>query len=86
MKPMILSLHQIHEDEGLNSKIYEGFQKYQFDKSSKIFVADTATAVAGDLKKRYFVSLMSESLIKKGVFFRLRKRVRVSWIYLSLFL
>lgn len=28
-------------------------------------------------KKRFFVSLMSESLIKKGVFFRLRKRIRV---------
>jgi len=27
--------------------------------------------------KRFFISLMSESLIKKGVFFRLRKRLRV---------
>lgn len=74
---------KIHEDEGLNSKIYEGFQKYQFDKSSKNFVADSATAAEGEMKKRYFVSLMSESLIKKGVFFRLRKRVRVSSIYFS---
>lgn len=74
------SFHKIHEDEGLNSKIYEGFQKYQFDKSSKVFVAD-ATANGEELKKRYFVSLMSESLIKKGVFFRLRKRVRVSLLF-----
>ena len=57
---------------------YEGFQKFQFDKSSKIFVADNAAKVEGEEKRRYFVSLMSESLIKKGVFFRLRKRVRVS--------
>lgn len=78
---IILSIWKIHEDEGLNSKIYEGFQKYQFDKSSKVFIPDAATAVEGEMKKRYFVSLMSESLIKKGVFFRLRKRVRVSFIF-----
>ena len=62
----------------MNSKIYDGFQKFQFDKSSKVFVADKKEAVEGEAKRRYFVSLMSESLIKKGVFFRLRKRVRVS--------
>lgn len=28
-------------------------------------------------RRRYFISLMSESLIKKGVFFRLQKRIRV---------
>lgn len=75
-----LSINKIHEDEGLNSKIYDGFQKYQFDKSSKIFVADVAANTDSEMKKRYFVSLMSESLIKKGVFFRLRKRVRAKAI------
>lgn len=32
--------------------------------------------------KRFFISLMSESLIKKGVFFRLRKRLRVKMMTL----
>ena len=43
-------------------------------------MADVAANTDSDMKKRYFVSLMSESLIKKGVFFRLRKRVRAKAI------
>lgn len=79
---MILSVilfpfFKVHEDEEINSKIYDGFEKYQYDKSNREFKIDPE-ANSEIEKKRYFVSLMSESLIKKGVFFRLRKRTRVS--------
>jgi hypothetical protein len=38
---------------------------------------DSETTATSSNYKRFFISLMSESLIKKGVFFRLRKRLRV---------
>jgi hypothetical protein len=83
----------LEEDEELkNGKIYEGFHTFTYHKKKKTFVpegaeisgsigGETGTAVATTAvaeRKRYFVSLMSESLIKKGVFFRLKKRTRVS--------
>jgi hypothetical protein len=67
----------LHDDEQLNSNIYAGYKGYAYDKNQKTFVPKDANeeAVNG---KRYFVSLMSESLIKKNVFFGFRKRTRVS--------
>lgn len=87
---------EIDEDEHINADIYNGFQSYAYNKKTRTFNADTGkattatTAIAstamstGVEKKRYFISLMSESLIKKGVFFRLRKRIRVKSVLLYL--
>jgi hypothetical protein len=69
---------EIHEDEELHAKVYEGFENFTYDKKQKAFLADSDSNVSASAKKRFFISLMSESLIKKGVFFRLRKRTRVS--------
>ncbi len=71
---------ELAEDEHLNSKVYEGFQNYRYNKKRGEFVPDGA--VDANNKRRYFVSLMSESLIKKGIFFRLRKRTRAQAIML----
>ena len=60
----------------MKSKIYEGYQTYNYDKSSGSFQHED-NSISSE-KKRFFISLMSESLIKKGVFFKLRKRTRVS--------
>jgi hypothetical protein len=57
--------------------VYEGFESYTYDKKIKQFLSSKGTPAPAEGKKRFFVSLMSESLIKKGVFFRLRKRTRV---------
>eukprot|EP01041_Mallomonas_annulata_P011463 gene11463-23974_t len=70
------------EDEHLNSKVYNGYQSYYYNKKKNSF--ETAEPVSNG--KRFFVSLMSESLIKKGVFERLRKRSKVfAWLPFSLF-
>jgi len=73
-----------HEDENLNSKIYEGFQSLRYQKGSSEFKVDDSSANP-DGKKRYFISLMNESLLKKGVFFRLRKRSRLTAVAFGLF-
>lgn len=71
-----LSDLQLEEDENLDSAVYKDYHNYEYDQRSKTF--SPAAGYAGDTqKKRFFISLMSESLIKKGVFFRLRKRIRV---------
>ena len=57
--------------------MYEGYKNYAFNKKSKIFEPADDKSVGTDGKKRYFVSIMSESLIKKNVFFGFRKRTRV---------
>ena len=66
---------ELEEDEHLNSKIYDGFQTYRYDKRQKLFSPE-AEKPGTNGRKRFFISLMSESLIKKGIFFRLRKRDR----------
>lgn len=58
------------EDEYLNSQVYEGFQSFHFDRKERVFTTTETEAP----RKRFFISLMSESLIKKGVFSRLKKR------------
>lgn len=77
---------ELHEDEGINGDVYTGFQNFNYDKKTHSFVLDKGTeALSSSGKKRYFISLMSESLIKKGVFFRLRKRLRVFSVLLFIF-
>jgi len=66
---------ELEEDEHLNSKIYDGFQTFRYDKRQKLFSPE-AEKPGTNGRKRFFISLMSESLIKKGIFFRLRKRDR----------
>ena len=66
---------ELAEDEHLDSKIYDGFQTYRYDKRQKLFSPE-AEKPGTNGRKRFFISLMSESLIKKGIFFRLRKRDR----------
>eukprot|EP01036_Dinobryon_divergens_P030570 gene30570-39835_t len=76
---------EIEEDEHLYSKVYNGFKDFAYKKSEKAFVPREVPAnVTNSVeesdeqldRRRYFISLMSESLIKKGIFFRLRKRIR----------
>jgi len=74
---------ELEEDEHLHeAKVYEGVQNFKFDKRKQEFIAEKGSDASADAarsqRKRYFVSLMSESLIKKGVFFRFKKRTRVS--------
>ena len=83
---------ELEEDEHLHaSSVYDGVVNYKFDKKKLEWKAEGVTANGGlqevqqvaphtenGGRKRFFVSLMSESLIKKGVFFRFRKRIRVS--------
>lgn len=87
---------EVEEDEHRHSKVYAGFHNFIYQKRQKEFVplvdasAPTSieTVVDQNSKRRYLISLMSESLIKKGVFFRLRKRIRfkaVGLYLLSLF-
>jgi len=74
---------ELEEDELLNdAKVYEGFRTYRYDKKKGAFVPDGGVEAGPGERKRYFVSLMSESLIKKGVFFRLRKRTRAQAVLL----
>ncbi len=75
---------ELHEDENLhNNKIYNDFKSFTYDKRLGQFKPlDKDTKLSPSDKRRYFISLMSESLIKKGVFFRLRKRLRFKSIFL----
>ena len=45
--------------------------------TTAVGTTDSELTMTSSNYKRFFISLMSESLIKKGVFFRLRKRLRV---------
>mmetsp|Transcript_28457 Transcript_28457/g.47825 ORF Transcript_28457/g.47825 Transcript_28457/m.47825 type:complete len:338 (-) Transcript_28457:126-1139(-) len=83
---------EIEEDEHINSQVYSGFHDYQFDSRQKSFVTiktssssgsgsgsetSSTDSNAGTERKRFYISLMSESLIKKGVFYRLKKREKL---------
>ena len=68
------------EDEHLFSKVYEGYKNYAFNKKTKSFEPLDDKSVSVEGKKRFFVSIMSESLIKKNVFFGFRKRTRVIFL------
>jgi protein tyrosine/serine phosphatase len=74
---------EVEEDVNIHGDVYQGFQTLNFDKKSSLFVADK-NSQSVDGKRRYFISLMSESLIKKGVFLRLRKRRRFQAVLLFL--
>ena len=79
---------ELKDDDKLHaSSVYEGCINYFFDKKklewreegvTKNGAVAKETASVQNGRKRFFVSLMSESLIKRGVFFRFRKRIRVS--------
>lgn len=75
---------ELHEDENLHSnKVYNDFKSFTYDKKIGQFKPlDKDTKLSHSDKRRYFISLMSESLIKKGVFFRLQKRLRFKSIFL----
>ena len=71
---------ELEDDEMLHtSTVYDGCMNYRYDKKMQEWKEDGVTlngALAKDPsaqnngRKRFFVSLMSESLIKRGVFFR----------------
>jgi protein tyrosine/serine phosphatase len=63
---------ELEEDEGLNSEVYEGFGRSVYDPKSNVWAVDDSESVHG--KMRYFISVMSESVVMRGIFFRLRKR------------
>jgi len=81
--PFNFHLYQHDSDEKLNSSIYDGYINYRYDRKSRSLIADTIrndqpvekeVAVQG---KRFFISLMSESRIKRGIFLRMKKRYKV---------
>ena len=75
---------QHEEDENLNSNVYKGFQNFHYDrKKMKFLTTENNHDNNNDnsLGKRYFISLMSESLIRNGIFSRLRKRNKVYILY-----
>ena len=82
---------ELDDDDQLHlSYIYAGILNYKFDKKKLewkeqgitidgVLMKEIDGSLATGERKRFFVSLMNESLIKKGVFFRFRKRIRVSF-------
>lgn len=78
---------EVEEDKDIESSVYEGFQNFKYNKRKSIFEPYNLSEdkVIKPEKKRYFISLMSESLITRGVFFRLKKRNRLKAIGLFLF-
>lgn len=80
---------EIEEDENIRASIYDGFKNYYYDKKTGRFDTDVETATSESsanmstgsdgavVKQRFFVSLIDESVIKKGIFKRLRKRTKV---------
>lgn len=71
------------EDQNLDSSVYDGYENLKYNKKTRSF--DRITSTSGgtsstlETKKRYFISIMSESLIKRSVFLRFRKRLRVKF-------
>jgi protein tyrosine/serine phosphatase len=66
-----------HEDIGLYSEIYKGAQSVAYNRKLNSWEKnETTTSEEG--KMRYFVSLMDESVIRKGVFDRLKKRSKLA--------
>ena len=53
--------------------------------TTAVKATDSKITTTSSNYKRFFISLMSESLIKKGVFFRLRKRLRVKRTYIYVY-
>lgn len=83
------SPREIVEDEEISGKVYDGFCDFQYSPKKKMFIIKNKSDIINTdgTRRRYFVSLMSESLIKKGVFMRFRKRIRfkaASFFMLSL--
>jgi hypothetical protein len=67
----------------LEGKVYNGFGKTVYNTQRCAWEVEK---VGQDGRMRYFISVMSESLVQKGVFFRLRKRDKAKimfWLFLS---
>lgn len=76
------SADELEDDENLNSAIYKDCVNYKFSSKKRQFEAMEKESITNInstamIKKRYFISLMSESLIKREVFLRLGKRGKV---------
>lgn len=77
------SAAEIEEDKNINGPIYKDCVNYKFNSKKLRFEAMeavspvTSNATTAIIKKRYFISIMSESLIKRSVFMRLRKRHKI---------
>lgn len=66
-----------HEDVGLHSEIYNGAQSVVYNRKLN-FWEKNETTMSEEGKMRYFISLMDESVIRKGVFDRLKKRSKLA--------
>ena len=71
------SAPEVEEDHDINSEIYSGVQDVHYDRVGKVWEKNETTVSVGG-KMRYFIALMSESIIKKGTFSRLRKRSKLA--------
>lgn len=83
---------ELEEDENLKASVYEGYSNYHYNKktssfeldktniSDDVIIEDTTTSI----RKRFFISLIDESVIKKGIFARLRKRTKTRALLLLL--
>ena len=65
---------ELNEDDHLHSEIYDGALDVHYDTGSGEWKLAKDLGTSSNGKMRYFISLMSESKIKKGVFQRLEKR------------
>ena len=79
------SIPELEEDEHINSEIYHGSTSIKYDRSLKNWKhsePQLSSSASSDIqnKTRYFVEVMSEKIIKKGVFERLRKRSKLAVI------
>lgn len=76
---------ELDEDEHLDGgNVYAGFGKSVYDADRGAWVVDES-AQSVDGRMRYFISVMNESAVKKGIFLRLRKREKMQAFFWGLF-
>ena len=82
------SQKELDEDEHLYSnQIYSNLNDLAYDTIKKSWESDNNNNNNNNNNKRFFISLMNENVVKKGVFFRLRKRERLQalfWTFASI--
>ena len=84
------SQRELDEDEDLyKNQIYHKLSDMSYNRIKKSWEIQSATVTGNgndndNGNNRYFISLIDESLVKKSIFFRLRKRERLQALFWSL--
>ena len=69
---------EVEEDDNINSAIYNNTMNVHYDRDADEWKLDSNKLQSSSSgKMRYFIALMSENVIKKGVFQRLKKRTKL---------